>query len=858
VNATIAEFLLRHASDAKELAQRAQLLAALTQLSPQRRNELAQAVDMVCRTIAAHGGKGKVRFSLVQRGGQRCIEVSVLDLPAGAEAEKPSDRPPQPTTPEDPEAAVIQRVGELVDHFESSGWPVAGAVIRMAQTLSPAFAFPTDAEVAEWAKLLKANTAFDALASALRRARSLEEALARARSAEELRAGLAARGTDAENLTMLSLVISKTKNAIAIMEPDGTITAVNAAFVQMTGYAPSEAVGERYDELLTGPSTDAAALREYQQARDEGRELVQDLLLYRKDGATFWIESDLIPVVNAGGRLARWISIGNDITKRRQTEDALRAAKETAETNNRLKSEFLANLSHEIRTPMNSIMGMTELALSTQLTEEQRKYLQTVRSSSELLLGLLNDILDLSKIEAGKMEMEQIDFSLPDVIDDVIKTLDVKARQKSIELRTTVPASLPAILRGDPTRLRQILLNLVGNAIKFTDRGHVTVAVEEQWHSDTDISLHFSVRDTGMGIPAEQLDVIFEPFKQGDTSTTRKYGGSGLGLTISSELVRMMKGRIWVQSVVGQGSTFHFTVQLKWSAAPAALTGTAPQTARALPRPAEAADAAAQLAAPAARRLHVLVADDHDANRSLVTTVLTKRGHECVEAVNGHQVLEALARQPFDAVLMDVQMPGMDGYQATAAIRKREEREGGHVPIIALTAHAMSGDRERCLLAGMDAYLAKPLRPSELVRLVESVPEAKSRTERPAMPSTDENAGDPGYDLQAALDSLDNDVDLLVSQMSFFLNDGPVLMTQIDQAIRACDGHQLQIAAHRLKGMLARYAFAEAAALALELEQKGKHGALDGAESVARVLTPLVARLADGIRAYMERHASSR
>ncbi len=628
--------------------------------------------------------------------------------------------------------------------------------------------------------------------------------------------------------------------------------------MQLTGYPPAEAVGQRYDELLIGPSTDAGASRDYRRAREQGGELTQDLLLYRKDGATFWIESDLIPVRNAAGQLTRWISIGNDITKRRQTEDTLRAAKETAETNSRLKSEFLANLSHEIRTPMNAIMGMTELALATQLSGEQREYLQTVRSSSELLLGLLNDILDLSKIEAGKMVMEEIDFPLAEVVGDTVKTLEVKAHQKGIELASHVPAGLPAIVRGDPTRLRQILLNLIGNAIKFTEQGEVTVAVEEQWRSNEEIGLHFSVRDTGIGIPADQLDAVFEAFKQGDASTTRKYGGSGLGLTISSELVRMMKGRIWVQSTVGHGSTFHFTIHLKWSAAPAApLAGTPAATPRALPRPTEANEGP-QLVSPAPRQLRILVADDHDANRSLATTVLTKRGHECVEAVHGRQVLEALARQPFDVVLMDVQMPGMDGYQATAAIRQREEHEGGHVPIIALTAHAMSGDREKCLLSGMDAYLAKPLRPSELVQLVESIPTSKARSGAHVMSSSDDGPHAPGYDLHAALESLDNDVDLLISQMSFFLNDGPVLMTQVAQAIQRTDSHQLQLAAHRLKGMLARYAFHEAAELASALEQKGKQGVLDGAEPLARQLTPLVTRLAAGMREYTRRHASSR
>ena len=335
-------------------------------------------------------------------------------------------------------------------------------------------------------------------------------------------------------------------------------------------------------------------------------------------------------------------------------------------------------------------------------------------------------------------------------------------------------------------RLRQILLNLIGNAIKFTDQGGVTVAVEEQWRSDAEIRLHFSVLDTGVGIPAVQLDAIFEAFQQGDASTTCKYGGSGLGLTISSELVRMMKGRIWVQSAVGQGSTFHFTIHLKWSAAPAAVPAAIPEHMPcALPRPTAANAAPPLMSTACARRLRILVADDHDANRHLVTTVLTKRGHQCVEASNGQQVLEALARQTLDAVLMDVQMPGMDGYQATAAIRKREEGEGGHVPIIALTAHAMSGDRERCLLAGMDAYLAKRLRPSELVQLVESLPATtNSRSGAHPLPSTDESSASPGYDLHAALASLDNDVDLLISQMSFFVNDGPVLREQIDQALQ--------------------------------------------------------------------------
>ncbi len=852
VNATIAEFLLHQTSDAQELAQRAKLLAALTQLPPQRRNELAEAVDMVCRSIAAHGGKGKVRFSLVQRGGQRCIEVSVCDQPPAATSESARETAangPKYRSAEELESAVLQRVGELVDHFESSGWPVAGAVIRMAQTLAPGFSNPSDAEVAQWSQMLHANTAFDALSFALQRARALEASLDTARFAKEIRSALAARATEAENTTMLSLVISKTRNAIAIMEPDGTIVAVNAAFVQSNGYAPSEAVGQRYDDLLFGPSTDLLAAREYQRAREEQREITQDLMLYKKDGGTYWVESDLIPVHDAGGQLKRWISITNDITKRRQTEDLLRAAKETAETNSRLKSEFLANLSHEIRTPMNAIIGMTDLALGTELDGEQRGYLQTVRTSSESLLRLLNDILDLSKIEAGKMVLESIDFELRSVISDAVMTMQVKAQQKNLRLAMEIAENLPLIVRGDPTRLRQILLNLIGNAIKFTEQGEVVVTVGEQWRNNDEVGLHFMVRDTGIGIPQQQLDKVFEAFQQADTSTTRRYGGTGLGLTISAELVRLLKGRIWVQSKEGEGSTFHFTVRLQLGSVRGLPLAELPL---ALPKPVASNEPSTPDREDRPRPLRVLVADDHDANRSLVTTVLRKRGHHCVEVVNGQQILDALARESFDVVLMDVQMPVLDGFQTTDAIRKRELLQGGHIPIIALTAHAMAGDRERCLLAGMDAYLAKPLRPRELLRMVESLPAAGTTTKPPG----ETTPASSGYDLEFALESLDGDVELLLSQMAFFLADSPVLLAQIEQAAREQDPRALQLAAHRLKGMLARYACHEGAELAYALEQQGKSESLNHALDLLKQLATHVASLTQGIETYVREHSA--
>jgi PAS domain S-box-containing protein len=678
VNATIAEFLLRRASDAAELAQRAKVLAALTQLDPRQRNKLAEAVNTVCRTIAARGGRGKVCFSLVQRHGHRYLEVSVQDQEPPASGEQEGTvRPGRGGQVEDARAAVVQRVSELVDDFDSSGWPLSGAVIRMAQMLSPAFAPPSEAEVADWAEMIKANTALDALAFALRRARALETALVRAQLQETLRAKARDSMSDGENLNMLSAVVSTTKNAISIMDPNGTVIWVNDAFIRMTGYSLSAAIGNRLDELLFGPSTEPAAFRRFREALETGREMTQDVLQYHQDGRTFWVESNLMPVHDAAGRLARWIGIDTDITKRRQTEESLRAAKEAAEASNRTKSEFLANLSHEIRTPMNAIIGMTDLAMATDLSRQQREYLKTVQSSAESLLNLLNDILDLSKIEAGRLQLEEIDFNLADVVNDALQTLRAEAREKGLEIAANLPANLPVPLRGDSMRLRQILLNLVGNAVKFTERGGVTVEVVAQWRGDDEISLHFSVSDTGIGIPPDKLDKIFQAFTQGDPSTTRKFGGSGLGLTITAELVRMMKGHIWVLSTVGKGSTFHFTVRLAIGRAtpPAEEPHASSQTLEQTP-PENAGGWTGQ----AAKRLHVLVADDHDANRHLVITVLQRRGHACVEATNGREAVEAASNQTFDVVLMDVQMPVLDGFKATAAIRESEKATGKHVP----------------------------------------------------------------------------------------------------------------------------------------------------------------------------------
>jgi signal transduction histidine kinase/ActR/RegA family two-component response regulator len=375
----------------------------------------------------------------------------------------------------------------------------------------------------------------------------------------------------------------------------------------------------------------------------------------------------------------------------------------------RAKSEFLANMSHEIRTPLNGIMGMTDVVLQSTVTEDQAECLRLVKVSADSLLIVINDILDFSKIEAGRLELNSVEFDLVELLRDTLAPLEVMARQKGLEFwRRWTPAAA-ARLVGDPGRLRQVLLNLAGNAVKFTGAGSVGIVADEEILDGGMHRIHFQIRDTGIGIPFEKQALIFEPFRQADGSTSRRYGGTGLGLSICGRLVPMMGGRIWVESQPGEGSTFHFTI----TAAAAAVTAS-PSTA-----PAEA-----QIPSPAG--LHVLLVEDNLVNQKLAQRVLEKAGCTVACAMDGSEGVEACATHRFDVILMDLQMPRMDGFEATAELRRREAASGGHIPIVAVTANAMQGDRERCLAAGMDGYVTKPIKRPELFRAIASVVESSA------------------------------------------------------------------------------------------------------------------------------------
>jgi PAS domain S-box-containing protein len=513
------------------------------------------------------------------------------------------------------------------------------------------------------------------------------------------------------DLRRIALVVESSTDLIGFASLEGSVFFLNRGGRQILGYDPDEPTDVSVLDYVVDEDREQFREKVLPAVARDGRWEGETRFKHLKTGAPVPMWQSIFFVTEQGtNRRIALATICRDITKLKQQEHELRSAKDAAEAANRAKTEFLANMSHEIRTPMNGILGMTALALDTDLSIEQREYLGTVKTSADSLLELVDTILDFSRIETGKLALESIQFSLRETLNPTIRTLALRAHEKHLELNYRVSPEVPETLVGDPGVLRQIIMNLVGNAIKFTESGAVSVRVEGQSEEVGRACLHFTVEDTGIGIPVESQTRIFDAFAQADSSTTRLYGGTGLGLTISRRLVEMMGGRIGLRSTPGKGAAFDFTVWM----------GKAGQT---NPRAvAPLSPPGIHLPLPERRTgFHILLAEDNRVNQMLAVRLLEKRGHHVQVAGDGREALEKLGTADFDLVLMDVQMPVMGGFEATAAVRGIEKSTGKHIPILALTAHAVPGDRERCLAAGMDGYVAKPIHPEELFEQIEAL-----------------------------------------------------------------------------------------------------------------------------------------
>jgi PAS domain S-box-containing protein len=546
-------------------------------------------------------------------------------------------------------------------------------------------------------------------------------------------------------------------------------------------------------------------------------------------GETVWLQASGRFLYDDGGRAVRMIGVAFDDSERKRAEEELRAAKAAADSANRAKGDFLAKVGHEIRTPISGILGMTDLALTERPGSRQRQFLLMARNSAEGLLTVINDLLDISKMETGKLDLREQLFDLRAHLQDTLGPIALRAASKGLEFRHEIDDEVPATIVGDPGRLAQVVANLVDNALKFTERGEIAIHVEVDDRTADDVCLHVSVRDTGIGIPNEKQSTIFEAFVQADGSTSRDYGGVGLGLSIANQIVQLMHGNLWVESEVGAGSTFHFTA--RFGAPAEEPTNGAEPAAGAEERPRKVGNGRGE------KRLRVLLAEDNTINQTLVAHLLEREGHRVTVVGNGREVLDALERDAFDLILMDVQMPELDGFQATAAIRARERGGETHIPIIAMTAFAMRGDRERCLQAGMNGYISKPFQIRELWKALLDV-QTRKRAPQPK-----KSAPPEALDRAELLARVHHNSQLLGIVVEQFRAEWPRMLGAVKDAVADRDAAALTRAAHTLKGALGNLSAPVALEAAARLEQMGRGEELARADRACRDLESEIRRL---------------
>jgi PAS domain S-box-containing protein len=617
---------------------------------------------------------------------------------------------------------------------------------------------------------------------------------------QRMRVEAALRDTEAQ---YRQLVETSTDVAWRI-DTSGRFAFVNNASEHVLGWTPEQLRGKLFTTISDPASMDRdrVALAHLL----SGDELSgYETVARNASGGRVHLKLSARPQRNEGGHITGAQGILHDISLDVSTRDALRVARETAEQADAAKSAFLANMSHEIRTPMTGILGTAELILDSELSPDQRRSVELIMASGETLLTIINDILDLSKIEAGQLQLEDISLDLHDVLRDTVTIMNSSARNKGIDLVLEIRNEVPRTVRGDPTRLKQVLNNLVSNAIKFTATGGVTVAVSPLSRKGQIAAVAFAVRDTGIGIPREAIERIFEPFRQADLSTTRTHGGTGLGLSISRRLVEMMGGTLEVHSVPGQGSVFHFTLGFHVVEAQAEAPSARP------------------VARAKQKDLRILLVEDNPVNQQVAGTMLRRRGHHVDIANNGRKGVDAVAQQTYDVVLMDLQMPVLDGLAATAEIRANEK--GTRVPIIALTANAASGEREKVIAAGMDDYLAKPFRAIDLIQAVEAI--AISPEMRP--PSVPKPIIDPPEDVD--IDGLRAELrdagaeDALGPVLSVFVGDAPTRLSVIIDAVASHDLDRITRASHAYKSSAVTIRALELGSLLQKMESAAMGGA---------------------------------